>query len=208
MLTQAIPKFGWTSAGAEPSHSYLLPTTLRLLHRYNVESILDIGTGNGSNIPSWQSCAKRVAAIEPDEEGFNFARNYNGAEVKQFGVGEPIPEEWENAFDAVISLEVIEHLFNPSDLVKTAQQTLAENGIVIISTPYHGYFKNLALALADKWDHHHHPGKTGGHIKFWTRKSLSDLFMQQGFKELEFEGVGRLPYLWKSMIMVFQIDKK
>lgn len=208
MLTQAIPRFGWTSSDAEQSHSYLLPATLRLLQKYNIESVLDIGTGNGSNIPTWQSQATKVAAMEPDEEGFSFAKQYNDVDVRKFGVGELIPAEWSNAFDAVVSLEVIEHLFNPIDLVITTQQTLKKDGIVIISTPYHGYLKNLALAVADKWDHHHHPTKTGGHIKFWTRRSLSDLFINEGFKELDFEGVGRLPYLWKSMIMVFQVDNK
>lgn len=201
-----VPRFGWTSDGAEQSHSYLLPATIRLLKKHDVQSLLDIGTGNGSNIPAWQASNIRVAAMEPDEEGFNFARQYKGADVRKFGVGEPIPTEWEEAFDAVISLEVVEHLFDPIELVKTSKQTLKKGGIAIISTPYHGYWKNLALALADKWDHHHHPIKTGGHIKFWTRRSLSDLFTNQGFKEVSFEGVGRLPYLWKSMIMVFRLD--
>ena len=206
MVTQVVPKFGWTSNGAEQSHSYLLPATLRLLERHHVGSLLDIGTGNGSNLPAWLSSTGRVAAMEPDEEGFSFAREYADADVRKIAVGEEIPADWKNAFEAIVCLEVVEHLFNPADLVKTARQTLKRDGIIIISTPYHGYLKNLALAVADKWDHHHHPTKTGGHIKFWTRNSLSQLFMSDGFREIHFEGVGRFPYLWKSMIMVFQID--
>jgi hypothetical protein len=62
------------------------------------------------------------------------------------------------------------------------------------------------LALVDYWDFHHDPIRTGGHIKFWTRKSLSDLFRRGGFTEVEFEGVGRAPYLWKSMIMAFKYE--
>lgn len=206
VVSTQVPKFGWTSGGAEQSHAYLVPATIRLLQKYEVKSMLDIGTGNGSNIPYWQSAEIKVAAMEPDVEGFNFAKQYESADVRQFGVGDPIPSEWKNAFDAVVSLEVVEHLFNPIQLVESSQQTLKKGGIVIVSTPYHGYWKNLALALANKWDHHHHPTKTGGHIKFWTKRSLSDLFTEGGFKQLSFEGVGRVPYLWKSMIMVFKYD--
>ena len=204
MVTQITPKFGWTSADAEQSHAYLLPVTLRFLTEFKVKSMLDIGTGNGSNIPTWQAHQIQVAAMEPDEQGFSYARQYKDADVRQMAVADPLPKEWANAFDAVVSLEVIEHLYNPIELVQTSKMALKKGGIVIISTPYHGYWKNLAIALANKWDHHHHPTRIGGHIKFWTRRSLRDLFIKGGFKELSFEGAGRVPYLWKSMVMVFQ----
>jgi hypothetical protein len=98
-------------------------------------------------------------------------------------------------------------LFNPHQLVETIRQSVKDDGIVIISTPYHGYLKNLALAVAGKWDFHHHPVRIGGHIKFWSRKTLTDLFVENGFTELSFEGAGRMPYLWKSMIMIFRKNK-
>lgn len=204
MATQTLPQFGWTSSAPEQSHSYLLPATLNLLERYGSNSLLDIGTGNGCTIPAWQSLAQNVAAMEPDEDGFFFARQYQGADVRKIGLEDSIPIEWLNSFDTVVSLEVVEHLFNPEQLVKTSQKVLKKGGVIIVSTPYHGYLKNLALALADKWDHHHDPIRVGGHIKFWTRTTLSSLFVKAGFQEIGFQGVGRLPYLWKSMIMVFK----
>ncbi len=205
MLTMTH-KYGWTSGKAEPSHSYLLPAALSLLKRFEVTSMLDIGTGNGSSLPAWKSQVKHVAAMEPDQEGFNYARQNEGADVRQLGVGQELPEEWKRNFDGIVSLEVIEHLFNPSDMVQTCHQALKHGGVVIISTPYHGYLKNMALSLVNLWDFHHDPIRTGGHIKFWSRESLSKLFSERGFKEVHFEGVGRAPYLWKSMIMVFQKD--
>ena len=207
MVTQIASKYGWTSSGAEPAHSYLVPATVQLLKKFSIASMLDIGTGNGSSLPAWQSQVECVAAMEPDEEGFNYARQYEGTDVRQLGVGHAVPEEWKNKFDCIVSLEVIEHLYNPLEMVKTCQQALKAGGIVIISTPYHGYVKNLAMAVFDLWDFHHDPIRTGGHIKFWTRRSLSDLFRKGGFKELHFQGVGRAPYIWKSMIMVFQAEK-
>jgi hypothetical protein len=71
----------------------------------------------------------------------------------------------------------------------------------VISTPYHGYLKNLAIALAGKFDSHATALWNGGHIKFWSRKTLTSLLEQNGFRVESFIGAGRLPYLWKSMIL-------
>ena len=69
------------------------------------------------------------------------------------------------------------------------------------STPYHGYLKNLVIALAGKWDVHANPLWDGGHIKLWSRNTLSQLLRETGFQNLHFRGAGRAPYLWMSMVM-------
>jgi hypothetical protein len=38
---------------------------------------------------------------------------------------------------------------------------------LIITTPYHGYLKNIALSVSVKFDHHVNPLWDGGHIKFF-----------------------------------------
>ena len=70
-----------------------------------------------------------------------------------------------------------------------------------MSTPYHGYLKNLALAITGKMDAHFGPLWDGGHIKFWSRKTLSRLLEEKGFEVTDFAGCGRVPYLWMSMLV-------
>lgn len=200
----ALEKYGWKSASPEHSHKYLLPACIKILQDHAVTSLLDVGAGNGSMLPTWLAQGLKVAAMEPDEDGFLYSSQHSKVDVRKYSVGERLPIEWQNAFDAVISLEVVEHLFDPLKLVHTINETINDNGIVIVSTPYHGYLKNLALALGDKWDFHHHPVRTGGHIKFWSRRTLTELFVGNGFRKISFQGVGRFPFLWKSMIMVFK----
>lgn len=108
----------------------------------------------------------------------------------------------EEPFDAVVSTEVIEHLFAPHLLPMYARDCLREGGYLILSTPYHGYLKDLALSISDNWDSHHTPLWHGGHIKFWSRATLTQLLSEHGFRVLGFSGVGRLPYLWKSMVLI------
>jgi hypothetical protein len=83
-----------------------------------------------------------------------------------------------------------------------ASGVLKPGGYLVLTTPYHGYFKNLALALLNKWDKHFTVLWHGGHIKFWSRATLTALLEQQGYAVVGFSGVGRIPYVWKSMVVV------
>lgn len=126
----------------------------------------------------------------------------SGAEFKLVSLYESPEALGEKNFDAVISTEVIEHLFFPSALPRFADSVLMPSGHLIITTPYHGYLKNLLICLAGKWDSHHTPLWEGGHIKFWSFRSLSELLNMNGFDVVEFKGAGRICGLWKSMIVI------
>jgi hypothetical protein len=45
----------------------------------------------------------------------------------------------------------------------------------------------------------------GGHIKFWSKKTLNIIFSEFGFKKIKFKGCGRYPFLWKSMLLIYEI---
>jgi len=79
---------------------------------------------------------------------------------------------------------------------------LRRKGHLVITTPYHGYMKNLLLSLLNEWDSHHSPLWHGGHIKFWSRTTLTKLLQENGFTVVDFSGVGRISYFWKSMVLV------
>lgn len=69
----------------------------------------------------------------------------------------------EERLDLVISSDVIEHLYPPTILTGTAAAIVRPGGLFIIGTPYHGYPKNLAMAVRDDWDAHHSVLWDGGH---------------------------------------------
>jgi 2-polyprenyl-6-hydroxyphenyl methylase/3-demethylubiquinone-9 3-methyltransferase len=80
-------------------------------------------------------------------------------------------------------------------------------GTAILSTPYHGYWKNLALALTGRMDKHFTALLDHGHIKFWSTETLGELLREVGFIDIHFERVGRIPPLAKSMIVIARKDK-
>lgn len=77
---------------------------------------------------------------------------------------------------------------------------IRKNGYLILTTPYHGYAKNLALSIFNKWDHHHTVDWVGGHIKFFSERTLASMLKESGFNNIVFNNAGRIRWLWKSMV--------
>src|SRR5207253_2552797 len=108
-------------------------------------------------------------------------------------------------FDAIVSVEVIEHLYDPRRFMRRAYEALKPGGLLVLTTPYWGYLKNIALALTNRIDRALTPLWDGGHIKHWSYKTLRALGEELPFEFVAFRGAGRpIPYLWNGMIMVFR----
>jgi 2-polyprenyl-6-hydroxyphenyl methylase/3-demethylubiquinone-9 3-methyltransferase len=105
-------------------------------------------------------------------------------------------------FPVAVSLEVVEHLYSPREYVAHAYDVLEDDGRLILSTPYHGYLKNLALAITGRLDQHFTALWDHGHIKFWSIATLSRLLEEGGFQVERIARVGRIPQLAKSMLLV------
>jgi len=185
------------------THKLLFPTIAQCLKKYAIQSVLDIGCGNGYMCRHLLQHVSKVVGIDSSASGIDEARlALPETTFHRCAIGEAHVVLKDQLFDLVLATEVIEHLFLPRELPQLARQHLKPRGIFILSTPYHGYWKNLALSLLNGWDRHHTVSWDGGHIKFWSRVTLEHLLKEEGFEILEFHGCGRFHYLWASMIIV------
>lgn len=57
------------------------------------------------------------------------------------------------------------------------------------------------MALFGKSDSHYTVLWDGGHIKFFSRNTLETMLNEKKFEVINFAGAGRLPYLWKTMLV-------
>jgi SAM-dependent methyltransferase len=194
----------YLQAGLRGCHSYVLPDLLKLCSGLPAGArVLDVGCGNGSVAAELERRGFRVTGIDLAEAGIDIARaSCPKGRFEVLAADSRLLENLgEQPFDLVYSLEVIEHLYDPRSYLAGCFAATRKGGRFICSTPYHGYLKNLALSLANAWDHHHDPLFDGGHIKFFSRATLSSLIAEVGFIDLGFHGSGRFQYLWKSMFI-------
>jgi len=169
----------------------------------NVTSILDLGCGNGYLASRLACLGYKVTGVDASQSGIELARMHNSFNNLEF-VCANINADLANAFfvkfDLILSSDVIEHMYRPADLIDLATSLLQVSGHLIVVTPYHGYIKNLLLAVLNKWDAHHGVGWDGGHIKFFSVKTLRDLFEKYGYEDISFTYYGRVHLLYKNMI--------
>ena len=167
-----------------------------------VGRICDLGCGNGYLAGQLAAMKYDVTGLDASQSGIQIARLTHSS--PRFICAELDRALEENAgsekFDLVIASDVIEHLYRPADLLEAAFGLAKPKGHILIGTPYHGYLKNLALSMTGKMDAHFCALDDGGHIKFFSVKTLSTLVRAHGFHELTFSFYGRCPWLWKNMI--------
>jgi 2-polyprenyl-6-hydroxyphenyl methylase/3-demethylubiquinone-9 3-methyltransferase len=194
--------YSYEKAAASHTVAYLLPTVLEVLTHHAVSRLFELGCGNGSMANLLRQRGYEVVGVDPSHQGIVQA-NLHYPEIRlAVGSSEEDLAARFGFFPAVLSLEVVEHVFAPREFAKRIFDLLEPGGTAIISTPYHGYLKNLALALTGKMDSHFTALWDDGHIKFWSVKTLSALLSEAGFQNLQFHRVGRIPVLAKSMIAV------
>ena len=58
------------------------------------------------------------------------------------------------------------------------------------------------MSLTGKMDKHFTVLWDGGHIKFFSVQTLSALLAEEKCTDCQFEFAGRIPYLWKSMLVL------
>jgi len=165
--------------------------------------ILDAGCGNGFISGELLKHGFRVIGVDVSASGIDICRrSYPEAEFHIASVGDPdLVRIVGNDFDGIVASEVIEHLYAPADFFANGRRLLKDGGVLVLSTPYHGYLKNLLLALTGAMEAHLQPDHEGGHIKFWSRCSLELALRGHGFRVGGFKGCGRIPFLWKSMVV-------
>ena len=202
-LSISSQEFRWTDSDKTTAHAYLVPPVITILRDLSVSTILDLGCGNGSFSAVLQSQGFAVVGCDASESGIAFARHAHPAiDFFEHDISRPMPPLRAGPYDAVVALEVVEHLLQPRQLVTGAYRALRPGGVLIMSSPYHGYWKNLALAIANRFDEHWHPLRDFGHVKFFSRRTLTQLAREAGFSIKTFIRVGRIPAFACSMIVV------
>lgn len=164
--------------------------------------VFDLGCGNGTIAGLLHERGLDVTGVDPSPSGIDLARlRHPYARLEVGSAYDDLSSQY-GRFPVVVSLEVVEHVFDPRHYARTLFDLLEPGGVAIVSTPYHGYLKNVALALFGKLESHFTVLWDGGHIKFFSIRTLGLLLKEAGFTDPRFVRVGRVPALAKTMVAI------
>ncbi len=204
MSQSDVRGYRYDHAICNPSHAYLWPELLEILESLKLSRtqrrVFDLGCGNGSVAALLAGREFEVVGVDPSADGIEQARKaYPQLQLFSGSAYDDLAGRF-GQFPIVISLEVVEHVYYPRKFAACLHSLLEPGGTAILSTPYHGYLKNLALSVTGTMDRHFTALWDDGHIKFWSKRTLGKLLDEAGFAEVAFRRVGRFAPLAKSMI--------
>ncbi|MGK2859765.1 MAG: class I SAM-dependent methyltransferase [Thermoanaerobaculia bacterium] len=198
-------EFRYASAGPSHTNAYVNGPVFELIAKDQrsraVRRVFELGCGSGAFASELARRGFEVTAVDVSMSGIEQARAaYLGPSFEVASAYDELSAKY-GQFDLVISLEVVEHLYSPRKWAANLRELLTPGGLAIVSTPYHDYFKNLAISLAGRWDSHMNPLWDHGHIKLWSARSLTRLLEEVGLTVERIERVGRVPIFAKSMVI-------
>lgn len=149
--------------------------------------VLEVGCGDGSFTKELAKYSQSITAIDISERQVQEnARRFPAIQFQQHDVAEVFPFET-NSFGVIWCSEVLEHLFDPAFALKEMHRLLRPGGKLLVTVPYHGYFKNVLIALF-KFDEHYTPSNP--HIRFYTKNTLGRIAREAGFADVRMETCG------------------
>lgn len=159
--------------------------------------VLDVGCGNGSQlaIPLATDRRLKITAIDPDAASIEHGKRLAGPSANLNFVSaliEDLPRD--PRFQVIILSEVLEHLRQPDEMLRHATALLDRDGVLIVTVPNgYGEFELdsllfRALRLQKVVDRFARESETvaatdnseSGHVQFFTRSRLKDLFTRAG----------------------------
>jgi 2-polyprenyl-3-methyl-5-hydroxy-6-metoxy-1,4-benzoquinol methylase len=110
------------------------------------------------------------------------------------------------SFDAIFFNDVLEHLFDPAAALRHARTLLKPDGVIIASIPNFRHFQTLwKIAVLGEWRYQDCGILDATHLRFFTRKSILELFAETQFTIQKLEGLKPFFSMHPSYTQVWKI---
>jgi 2-polyprenyl-6-hydroxyphenyl methylase/3-demethylubiquinone-9 3-methyltransferase len=150
---------------------------------------LDVGCGAGllsepltrlgAIVTGLDAAPENIAAARLHAEDQGLAIDYRAGGIESLG---------DERFDLVVSMEVVEHVTDPQTFLSGLARALAEDGLLILSTPNRTPLSKLALITIGE-GLGMVPQGTHDHAKFLTPEELGSLATSAGLEVIDTTGL-------------------
>jgi 2-polyprenyl-6-hydroxyphenyl methylase/3-demethylubiquinone-9 3-methyltransferase len=205
LIKKKLINYQWTN---ETHHTPSITKSIEKILKRTTKSTfehVDVGCGNGFITSKIRKYFKTSIGIDLSKQGIYFAnKNYKSKNLKFYLKDMQSLINEKKKFDYVTTIEVIEHQYDPFKFMECLEKILKKNGYLLITTPFHGYFKNLIMSIFGLMDNHFTALWNHGHIKFFSIKTLKKLISNYKFEIVDISYSGRIYPLSSSMIFLLK----
>ncbi|HEY8021669.1 MAG TPA: methyltransferase domain-containing protein [Thermoanaerobaculia bacterium] len=151
----------------------------------DAREVLEIGCGRGLTGEFLQrTLGCRVTGVELNPEvARDAARRLHAVHSGDVQTLEILPPA--DGFDAVLALELFEHLTDSERFLARARELLRPGGRLVLSVPNVGHWAVVEDLLAGRWDYLPIGLLCYTHYRFFTRRTLADWLARCGFERAE-----------------------
>lgn len=148
----------------------------------DAKRILDVGCADGGLSAGLKQNGAEVVGVEKNKASCAKARERLSkvflADIEKFDL--PYPKQY---FDCIIYVDVLEHLIEPSALLRKHKDHLNGSGYIIASMPNIRYYKAIIqLAIGGTWDYTDGGILDESHVRFFTLINIRELFAEAGYE--------------------------
>ena len=120
---------------------------------------------------------------------------------------ELIEKLYNQRFDYIILLEVLEHLFRPGKVLSQCYEILKDDGVLLASFPNIAWYKYRIDMLMGNFPKNYllYPGE---HIQNFTLDSFYKLLRESGFSPIEIDGQFVFPRIFKPVRLFYYVLKR
>jgi ubiquinone/menaquinone biosynthesis C-methylase UbiE len=184
---------------------YKWPLLKKIIPYINDQKILDFGCGMGRVMQKIRKISpkNKFIGVDVSEAAIEIAKKkHPWANFYSIQDGDKLPFK-KNYFKLILATDVIEHVFNTEFTFSELHRILKKDGKILITTPYHGFIKNVII-VATSFEKIFDP--TGAHIRFYTKKSLFSILEKNHLRVIKSGYYGRFYPISRSIYIVAQKD--
>jgi SAM-dependent methyltransferase len=144
-------------------------------------SVLELGCHTGSFGKVLSDRGHRFVGVEADPEAAGVARG-RGLDVRQGDAErDGFLEELTGPFDAVVLMDVLEHLRDPAALLRRLKFLLRAGGLLLVTGPNVAYWAVRKSLLFGHWDYADGGVMDRTHLRFFTAATWRALLERAGY---------------------------